>query len=116
MANNDRLKTTAEALMDIGLFTSNVSQIVAITRSEGGVNTGEETARVVLLGIGMLLQVVLMIIFIYQGVMAGKINVILPAGALPPPPPKRGLDFAVNVLVLLVCLLNVTIHILEHEA
>ncbi|XP_078657485.1 uncharacterized protein LOC144903343 [Branchiostoma floridae x Branchiostoma belcheri] len=111
MANN-RLKTTAEALLDIGLFTSNVSQLVTITRSEGGVNTGEETARVALLGICMLLQVVLMGILLYQGV---KSNVITPTG-VHPPPAHRGLDYAANLLGLLVFLLNITIPILESEA
>ncbi|XP_019632338.1 PREDICTED: uncharacterized protein LOC109475973 [Branchiostoma belcheri] len=61
------MKTYIGGLVDVSLFTSNISQLVTITRSTGGVDTGQEIGRVVLLAITMFLQVVLMVILIYQG-------------------------------------------------
>ncbi|XP_019632395.1 PREDICTED: uncharacterized protein LOC109476024 [Branchiostoma belcheri] len=59
-------KTTTAGLVDVSLFTSNISQLVTITRSEGGVNTAQEWTRVVFLIICMVLQVALMFILGYQ--------------------------------------------------
>ncbi|KAI8509287.1 hypothetical protein Bbelb_131350 [Branchiostoma belcheri] len=59
-------KTTTEGLVDVSLFTSNISQLVTIIRSEGGVNTAQEWTRFVFLIICMVLQVALMFILGYQ--------------------------------------------------
>ncbi|CAH1243611.1 Hypp7131 [Branchiostoma lanceolatum] len=59
-------KTSAEALIDVSLFASNVTLILTITRSPNGSNTGEEIAKMVLVCICMVLQVGLMVLFVYQ--------------------------------------------------
>ncbi|KAI8509288.1 hypothetical protein Bbelb_131360 [Branchiostoma belcheri] len=78
------MKTYIGGLVDVSLFTSNISQLLTITRSTGGVDTGEEIGRVVLLAITMFLQVVLMVILIYQGSI--DINKL---GSRTTPTPKR---------------------------
>ncbi|XP_019632393.1 PREDICTED: uncharacterized protein LOC109476023 [Branchiostoma belcheri] len=60
------MKTYIEGLVDTSLFTSNVAQLVAITRSEGGVDTGHEIARVVLLSICIVIEAIVMIMLVYQ--------------------------------------------------
>ncbi|XP_035700026.1 ninjurin-1-like [Branchiostoma floridae] len=101
------LKSAIESMVDISLVISYIPQLLAITRSPGGVDTGEEIARVVLISICMLFQTVLLCIFVYQGFQP-KIQSDTTRG---PQVPKESFisNYVAAVLALLVMILNAAI-------